>query len=334
MKRKLLLLLFTFSAYTGFSQNNYLDFDGVNDNVTVAGSGNLLSSSETISMSCKVFPKNDSPSFPAFNGFAGYRNDSNFDFYLIQLTSTEVEARFRNSSGVGYTLTYDGLVLEEWNHFFLVYDGSYLTLYLGDQEVASVAASGSVPASNSSTFKIGNIQYSSFNFYHQGYIDEVSLWSKALTGTDISTIMYNNGEIAAPEGETDLKLYYKFNQGTAYGSNAGLTTLTNEMGTLNGTLNNFALTGTTSNWGSEEELATNNFMTSKVSIYPNPTSSQIHFSGFSEINTIKIVDLAGRVILTQEEIKSQTATVNVADLTSGVYFAIINQSETIKFIKQ
>jgi len=334
MKKKLLLFLFTLAFQNGFSQNNYLDFDGINDNVNVANSGNILSNSSTISMSCKVYPKNDNPSFPAFDGFAGYRNESNFDFYLIQLSSTEVEARFRNSTGAAYTLSYDGLVLEEWNHFFLVFDGSYLTLFSGAEEVASIEASGSTPSSNSSTFRIGNIQYSSYNFYHQGYIDEVSLWNKALTGTEINAIMYNNGEIAEPESETDLKLYYKFNQGTAYSSNTGLNTLTNEMGTLNGTLNNFALSGSASNWGSEETMAVENFNKINPSLYPNPVSDIINFSGFSEINSIKIVDLSGRTIINQNSADTQTPTVDVSQLSNGVYFAIVNENENIKFIKK
>lgn len=334
MKRKLLLFLFTLAVHNGFSQNNYLDFDGVNDHVTVTGSGNLLSSSNTISMSCKVYPKNDSPSFPAFDGFAGYRNDSNFDFYIIQLSSSEVEARFRNSSGAAYSLTYDGLVLDQWNHFFLIYDGSYLTLYSGADEVASVEASGNVPASNSTTFKIGNVQYSSFNFYHQGYIDEVSLWNKALTGDDVVAIMYNNGEIAEPDTETDLKLYYKFNQGIAYSSNIGLNTLTDEMGLLDGTLNNFALTGSASNWGSEEELAVNDFNKTNSFVYPNPVSSSINFSGFTAINSIRIVDLSGRIILNQEAITSQPASLDVSQLNAGVYFAIVNEDQNMKFIKE
>ena len=333
MKRKLLLFMFSLVAYYGFSQNNYLDFDGLNDYVNVAGSGNLLASSSTISMSCKVYPKNDNPSFPYFDGFAGYRNDSNFDFYIIQLTSNEIEARFRNASGTVYTLTYNGLELDEWNHFFLVYDGSDLILYSGANEVASMPATGAVPTSNSTTFKIGNIQYSFNNFYHEGYIDEVSLWNKALSGTEISAIMANNGEINEPDGEANLKVYYKFNQGTAYGSNTGLTTLTDEMGVFDGTLTNFALTGSASNWGSEDELAGNKFDKTSTVVYPNPVSNRLNFTGFSEINTIRIVDLRGRTVLNKEIIHSETTSLDVSELKTGVYFAIVNGNQNIKFVK-
>lgn len=331
MNKKLLVLLLTFTAYSGFSQNNYIDFDGVNDNISIADSGNLLASSSSISMSCKVFPKNANPSFPAFNGFAGYRNDSNFDFYIIQLSSTEVEARFRNSSGTEYTLTYSGLVLNQWNHFFLVYDGSYLSLFSGSDEVASIEASGSTPASNSSNFNIGNVKFSSYNFYHDGYIDEVSLWSKALSVTEIDNIIINNGEISSPTTQNNLEVYYKFDQGVAYGNNSGLTTLNDEMGSLNGTLNNFGLTGPTSNWGSEETMSTQNLNNSNFHLYPNPVSNTLNFSGLSEKINLQIVDIYGRTIIRKKA--TDPKSIDLSGISKGIYFAIVDDNQPIKFIK-
>ncbi|TAG01231.1 MAG: choice-of-anchor D domain-containing protein, partial [Cytophagia bacterium] len=55
-----------------------------------------------------------------------------------------------------------------------------------------------------------------------------------------------NTELAGTE--TGLVSYYKFNQGTAGGTNTGLNTLIDVVGCNNGTLTNFALTGTSSNW--------------------------------------------------------------------------------------
>jgi Concanavalin A-like lectin/glucanases superfamily/Secretion system C-terminal sorting domain len=333
MKQKLLILLvFTF-CNTCFSQNNYLDYDGVNDNVTVPGSENVLASATAISMSCKIYPKTTSSGFPLFDGFAGYRNESNFDFYLIQLTSNQLEARFRNSSGTAFTITYNGLVLNQWSHFFLVYNGSTLKLYNGTTEVGSVAANGSVPATNASTFKIGLIQFQSYNWYHSGYIDEVSLWNKGLSASEISTIVGNSGEIANPSGETNLKLYYKFNQGIPYGSNPGLNSLIDEKATANGTLANFALTGSSSNWGSAT-LNINSFDENKSVVYPNPTSTILNFSGISEIQNIKIIDLYGRVILDKILEPTEEPSIDVNQLQSGTYIAIINNNWKVKFLKK
>lgn len=333
MKQKLLfLLVFTF-CNTCFSQNNYLDFDGVNDNVTVSGSENVLANATAITMSCKIYPKSTTSGFPNFNGFAGYRNETNFDFYLIQLSSSQVEARFRNSSGTAFTITYNGLVLNQWSHFFLVYNGSTLKLYNGTTEVGSVAASGAVPASNAATLKIGLVQFQTYNWYHNGYIDEVSLWNKGLSASEISAIVANSGEIANPSGETNLRLYYKFNQGIPYGSNPGLTSLTDEKATANGTLANFALTGNSSNWGSAT-LTTTSFDKNKNIVYPNPTSAILNFAGISDIQNIKIIDLYGRIILDKNLESTQEPKIDVNQLQSGTYIAIINNNLKVKFLKK
>ncbi len=333
MIKKLLFLFTVMASYASFSQNNYLDYDGINDNVTVANSGNALASATAISMACKVYPKSTTTGFPLFDGFCGYRNETTFDFYLIQLSATQLEARFRNSAGTAYTLTYNGLTLNQWSHFFLVFDGTTLKLYNGTNMVGSTAASGTVPATNTTTFKVGLIQFQTYNWYHSGYIDEVSLWNKGLSAAEISAIIANNGDIANPASETNLKLYYKFNQGVPYGVNTGLTTLNDEKLTYNGTLTNFALTGNTSNWGSQT-MGINDFDSASGVAFPNPTSGILNFSGFSEVNNIKIVDLSGRIILDKKINSTEEANVNVSELQSGVYLAIINDTQRIKFIKK
>ena len=277
MIKKLLLTLLILAFHFSYSQDNYLDFDGVNDAVTVTGSENILANSSSITMSCKVFPRRISSGFPNFNGFMGYRNETNFDFYLIQLSSTDMEARFRNSSGTAFTITYTGLTLNEWTQFFLVYNGTdgTLKLYAGDTEVESVSASGSVPASSTGALKLGLITFQSFNWYHDGKIDEASLWNKALSPSEISAIVSNGGEISNPLGEANLKLYYKFNQGIPYGNNATETTVNDELEVYNGTAANFTLTGNSSNWGSDT-LSTAQFQTASMVVYPNPAADFIY----------------------------------------------------------
>ena len=87
-------------------------------------------------------------------------------------------------------------------------------------------------------------------------MDEVSLWSKALTQAEIDCIF--NGAIDPVSA--DLELYYRFNQGVAAGVNTGVTSLIDATGTANGTLSGFALTGTTSNWNTGQATANSSFI--------------------------------------------------------------------------
>lgn len=331
MTKKLLLLLFAVAS-SGYSQNNYLDYDGTDDVVEVANaSATTLANATSLTLSCKVYPKRVTSGFPDFNGFAGYRNEVDFDFYLIQLSSTDVEARFRNAFGTAYTITYTGLTLNEWSQFFLVYNGSTLKLYKGTTEVGSVPASGAVPASVSGYLSIGRIAFQQYNWTHKGYIDEVSMWNKALLPSDIATIMGNAGEIVNPAGETNLKMYYKFNQGIAYGNNAGLTTLNTEVGTINGTLANFALTGNSSNWGGTA-LAVSEFSRDGISVYPNPASGFISVGGLTEPTNIRIIDMMGRIISSHLLDTASDPKIDISNLNTGVYF-LVSDTQKIRFVK-
>jgi hypothetical protein len=331
MTKKLLLLLLAVS-FGSYSQNNYLDFDGTNDVVdTPIGTATMLANATSLTLSCKVYPTRITSGFPDFNGIAGYRNEINFDFYLIQLSSTDLEARFRNSAGTAFSITYTGLTLNQWQQYFLVYNGSTLKLYKGTAEVGSVPASGTVPATVAGNLSIGRITYQAYNWFHKGYIDEVSVWNKALLPTDITSIVANSGEIANPAGETNLKAYYKFNQGIAYGNNLGLTTLNNELGTNNGTLLNFALTGNSSNWGGQP-LGVPMFDESHISIYPNPAHDFISIGGLTHDSEVQIYDIAGRII-SRKTIQPEEK-IDVSNLNSGIYFANINHAQKIKFIRE
>jgi hypothetical protein len=108
----------------------------------------------------------------------------------------------------------------------------------------SIAASGTI-TSATETFYMGELPYSSANFYMSGMEDEVSLWNHTLTPAEVNCI-YHTGIDSTNAG---LQAYYKFNNGIAGGTNTTLTTLTDASShMLNGTLNNLALTGATSNY--------------------------------------------------------------------------------------
>lgn len=330
MTKKLLLHL-ALLPFLASAQNNYLDFDGTNDVVeTTNATATMLANATQLTLSCKVYPTRVTSGFPDFNGICGYRNETNFDFYLIQLSSTDLEARFRGSNGIGYTITYTGLTLNQWSQFFLVYNGSTLKLYKNGTEVGSVAAAGTVPAAPTGSLSIGRVVFQTYNWYHKGYIDEVSVWNKALTQTDINAITANSGEIANPGSESNLKAYYKFNQGIAYGNNAGVTTLNNELGTNNGTLMNFALTGNTSNWGGLP-LANNEFEMQQAGIFPNPVKDYVQVSGLQSATAVAIYDLTGRKIISQSIHPEEP--IDVSSLPAGIYL-LAGANIQKKFIKE
>jgi len=70
-----------------------------------------------------------------------------------------------------------------------------------------------------------------------------------------------------------------------------------------------------------------------ISIYPNPTSHQLSVDTELAINEINVIDITGKTIKT---INQNTNTLDVADLTAGIYFIkLITNERTItkKFVK-
>lgn len=91
------------------------------------------------------------------------------------------------------------------------------------------------------------------------------------------------------------------------------------------------------------EIADNATVNKELNVYPNPAADLVYVSleaGRTEKTTAVITDVLGKTIASQNInlVKGKnTATLNVADLNSGVYFITINNSNekiTKRFIKQ
>ncbi len=111
------------------------------------------------------------------------------------------------------------------------------------------ADQGTFPAGSTNTrnapprITFGMLQTNNNMF--NGSIDEVRIWNVVRTQPQIQVAM--NFEIN-PAAESSLVAYYSFNQGIPDGTNTGLVTAYDMKGDNNGTLNNFSLNSTTSNF--------------------------------------------------------------------------------------
>jgi hypothetical protein len=265
MKQILLLLLLIAGTLSLKAQTeNAVSFDNIDDFISAPNASALISGSNQLSISFWVLPLNAAPAYPDFDGFAGFRNNVDADFYVLQLTANSVEARFRNSNGVNYDIVYNGLILNTAQHFALTYDGTTLALYHNGVIASSIAAAGNIVNVNDA-FYVGMLPWSPDNFYTNGRIDEVSLWNKTLSPTEIACI--KNGAINP--SETNLKLYYKFNQGIAGANNVAVPYALDSKGNINGVFSGLALNGNSSNF--VNGVTTPNASTVAASLCPGST---------------------------------------------------------------
>lgn len=130
-----------------------------------------------------------------------------------------------------------------WSHVAFVLNNGVGYLYVNGVQVGTGNLSTvNTPTGNANITLGERVSGGSIRF--QGVMDEVRVWNVARTAAQISATM-NTSLCSAP---SSLKAYYTFNHGTASGTNTGVTTLTDFAGTNNGTLHNFSLSGSTSNW--------------------------------------------------------------------------------------
>lgn len=244
--KSLFVLPLLLAAGVLFSQSNqYLHFDRIDDFVEVPNASQYIAGSNAISMAGWFY----TDQLAYGQGMMGFRGGGtgNGEMYLIQLDNGTLECRFINTNGFfEYVAPAFTILPEVWQHVAWVYDGAQVQLFIDGVLKGSTPASGTITSTNR-PFGIGKSIFGSFNFVFGGRMDEVTLWNKALTATDIQDMMANELTGAEP----GLQLYYKFNQGVPGEDNTSISKLISEVepGVRDGNLINFALTGNTSNFG-------------------------------------------------------------------------------------
>lgn len=242
LKNYALAILLSFPILA--SSQNALSFDGIDDKVDLGNPPSLQLNGTTLTIEAWIYPTSwrtnvweggivvkEQPIQAGYMFRAGQSGRLNFAF---------------GSGGVGanwkeLTTAANVLSLNVWQHVAATYDGTKVRLYKNGVRVDSTNYTGAVGV-NTNSCVIGGWYSTGRNF--PGKIDEVRIWNVVRTQAQIAASM--NGEFCG--AVPGLQAYFKFNQGTAGGNNAGLTTLTNAVGSNNGTLQGFALSGATSNW--------------------------------------------------------------------------------------
>lgn len=65
-----------------------------------------------------------------------------------------------------------------------------------------------------------------------------------------------------------------------------------------------------------------------LQIYPNPTTSSVHLESTNEMNTVKVLDITGSVVLS-ENVNTEIYNLNLSSLANGIYYVQINYGDKI-----
>lgn len=231
---------------------NALNFDGSNDFVQTSYKGIAGSTARTVQAQIKTTVNTD----PNNSGTKqiildwGSATATGGRFTLCMRQNNAIRLEIGGSDLSGNIAINDSL----WHNVAVVYNPSSTTynttLYVDGIKDTVGNVSSSLNTTISTYFRMGKgvDGHSSFN----GSLDEVRVWDTVLTQSQIQANM--NTEICSPP--SSLVAYYKFNQGTAGGNNSGKDTLFSAINSAhNGSLINFSLSGSSSNWVSDTSVS-------------------------------------------------------------------------------
>ncbi|HRZ41905.1 MAG TPA: T9SS type A sorting domain-containing protein [Bacteroidales bacterium] len=239
MKKNLLFIsILSFWAFSiqGQTPGNSLHFDGTNDYVT-ASLPSVFVSPASNDFTVEAWIK------PQGSAFARvlFAQASTTSFFSLTLSASR-QVYFYMNNTVGLVSS-TSLTLGQWSHVACTWKASTseAKIYInGALQTATSGGSSSIGTSN--IMAIGS--RTDGNQYFNGELDELRIWNVARNQCEITLSMNAEYTVA----QTNLVACYKFNQGVAGGTNTTVTTLNDLTTSYNGTLINFALSGTSSNW--------------------------------------------------------------------------------------
>lgn len=258
MKKNFLFILFLLTAFCSYAQhgffrghNNYvapantstpsnaLDFDGVDDYVN-CGTNPMLNLVSSMTFELWIKPNQNMGNgkwdrlihrnWPTGYFFGG-RNGSTNALAVVLSGDLNAAVTPNNSIDVGV-----------WQHVGFVFDdpANTIKIYKNGTLISTSTWNGTITGNPNSLLTLSQSS-ETFN----GAMDDVRIWNVARTQSEIQSNM--NTELTGTE--TGLVAYYQFNQGITAGDNTSISTVTDKTtNALNGTLTNFAKTGTTSNF--------------------------------------------------------------------------------------
>lgn len=240
-----LLSIFSYEEIHSQDFGNALHFDGINDYVALPAG----TSFNTQNFTFEAWIKWEGPSNSAWQRLIDFGSGTNnYMFFTPNYGAGKPRFAIRTAS-VSEQIIDGNVSLADgnWHHIAITLDDptNTGTMYIDGIVAGSNNAVTLRPLDLGSTPNnwLGRSQFGA-DPYFKGTVDDIKIWNAVRTQIQIQN---NYNQLVG--NETGLISYYKLNSGTAEGANSGITTLTSSTtNVLNGTLTNFALTGSTSNW--------------------------------------------------------------------------------------
>lgn len=167
--------------------NTAYTFSGFSDTWLDCGSDASLRMTSAGTISAWVY-QTTSDNYSTVVGNDDFDTDRHGYNFFIRLDGT-VSLELASASAAQSVTSTTAISNNVWNHIVATWDGTNVHIYVNGNDEGAVSQTVT-PTTNTSSFKIGNASIGSYNY--TGRIDEVGVWSRALTGAEVTTL-YNSG---------------------------------------------------------------------------------------------------------------------------------------------
>jgi len=312
---------------------NCLALDGSDDYVSIPVSSGINNQFQNnrITLETWVYLKslptgNTAPALitEGYNGAGGY--NIKFAIYLYQ---NGLYAGFHDGGQNFFYASYSTpLILNKWTHIAASYDQNQIKLYVNGVVVGTLNQTSPLPPGTELWYIGRRWDYAQTI---NGSMDEVRIYNEALSGAQIQSDMRDTLS-ALP---ANLVAYYNFDQGTASGTNTGLTTLTDRSNSTlyNAALNNFALSGSNSNYITSYALTVPKALTaSSITANSFVANWSTHLHGIANnyfLDVATNTDFSAPITGSPFNLSATTYTQTITGLISGTYYYRVRANNTI-----
>lgn len=292
---KVLLLIFFIALFSTLSisqSENCLEFDGVDDYVFIGDVNDLGTSDFTLEAWIFLYDieASENGNKIVTKGLTGVGTPSNAGYALraSRLTPDEIEFQIGHSDGSNVKVQYYGISTHTWYHVAGVRSERKLFLYLDGELVASDSSEVVYDVDTDIPLAIGAIHklgIAPTDEYMNGKIDEVRIWDRALSESEIKENM--NCFLSGPQ--PNLLGVYNLN------SEAGTMAIDSSDYDNHGSLENGPI-WITSLVAQNCVTGIDDISPKLISVYPNPFETEVSFGEDLNGLRFRVLDVFGKLI--------------------------------------
>jgi hypothetical protein len=219
---------------TGFSNTLSTYFDGVSDRVEI--NNTLTNGYAELSVSTWVKYNNNLATSNQYHPIVARQGSPGNSFILQNMrsgaSSNGGELYFSVNTPNGNFSAFSGVVPSQnvWYNIIGTYDGSNVKIYIDGVLKGTLSASGNINTNFTITY-LGDAGYGGYSQILNGNLDEVSIYSRGLTQSEVTSI-YNSGIPSNVSTISDIEAYWRMGDGDTY------PTIIDNVASNNGTMVN------------------------------------------------------------------------------------------------